>query len=415
MVVEKDDVNSVAYTETLNNSKKSRSNDPIDGNGRTESDNHDGSSSDLDDVYDNDSQASLIYNSEDNDTSSADTEDEKDYFGESSISLEPSESEVAWVDSDENEDLREDYPNSATWLLTEGLTKTIQKSTKKISFKLNRKVFTTKCKIKLFKSISINSTNNVISSLRIAVDTFNLIYLITDFDNFKVYKIDYFKISSFVHFNGRLLFSSNSSSFIKELSLDGKVTDINKRTGHIKKMCVDSELYVIGDKLYRFDKNLNLKDVFNSEFIDICVNKNNVVCLKENGDIYVFDKSLCFRKKYSLPGKFQFRNIFGTQKNYFIAVESGFYVLDLHFELVKEFSNAKGLPTDLVFNNDFVVYSTNYQNGLRIVKDGLISYDRFPFSKVKIDPISCLDFQNDVLYFCHSKFVSMLRLTYSNQ
>lgn len=352
--------------------------------------------------FDDESQASYIYDSE-RSNSSVDTQDEKDYFGDSGVSADSESSGVAWVDSDEDNGLREDFQTSAAWLSTEGLTKNIQKKTKKISFKLSRKLFTSKHKIKLFRAFD---------TLKVAVDTFNVIYLIRGPDDFKAYKIDFFRITGFVYFSNRLLFFSSASSFLKELSLDGGVSEINKRTGSIRKMCVGDGLYIAADKLTRFDENLNAKEVFNHAFTDICANRRHVACLNANGDVFVFDPRLNLVKRHSFPGKFQFKGIFCTEENYFLSTEMGFCVLNDRFEIVREFTNLKSYATGLVSNDDFVVYGADYQNSLRILRRGLVCYDRFPFSKVWINPISCLDVRGDTVYFGHSKFVSSLKISY---
>lgn len=353
------------------------------------------------------SQASYIYNSGDEDSSSAaNTDDERDYFGDSTASAESEDSGVAWVDSDEDAELREDYQSTAPWLATAGLAKTIQKRTRKISFKLTRNALSCKHRIKLFRAFD---------DLKVAVDTFNVIYLFSSPEDFKAYKIDYFRITGFVRLGDRLLFSSSSSSVIKQLSRDGKVTDINKRTGPVRAMCASNGLYVASTKLFRFDANLNLKNVFASAFVSVCANRRHVVGLKENGDIFVFDPLLHLQKKYALPGKFQFKDIFCTEDYYFLATEDGVCVLDEQFAETKELRNTKSMPTGLACNKDFVVYCAEHQNGLRILKDGLVSYDRFPFSKVWISPVACMDVLGDEVFLCHQRYVTILRLAYDYQ
>lgn len=377
-------------------------------NGKSRPESADGLAERFDDgVFDEDSQASYIYDSDDagSDASSVNTQDERDYFGDSSVSEDTGSDNVAWVDSDENEELREDLQASAPWLSTQGPARLVQRRTKKIGFKLSRKVFTSKHRIRLFKAFD---------KFRVAVDTFNVIYLIYGPEDTKAYKIDFFRISDFVYFGNRLLFSSTRSAFLKELSPDGKAQDINKRTGNVRRMCAgQGGLYVAADKLFRFDTGLNSKEVFNHAFTDVCVNRRCVVGLDASGDVFVFDSRLNLIKKHSFPGKFRFKSVFCTEENYFLSTETGFCVLDDRFEIAREFANLKSYATGLVSNSDFVVYGTDCQNSLRIVKAGLACYDRFPFSKVWIAPISCLGIQGDTVYLCHSRYVSSLRITYS--
>lgn len=422
--------NSVNDMSSENNTNDSNTNDDnikhvkLNNNSDNISDNSGDNNSD--NISDN---ADYLYDSDEDNSSSINTEDEKDYFGDSSeISSECSE--VAWADSDDDNEIREDYKDSATWLNSTGLAKKLERKTKKIQFKLTNKIFNVKSKIKIFKIIK--SENNLIEKCtnlnknndsniknydiqfsKIAIDSFNIVYLINTFEDFKSYKIDYFRISGIVFFNKRVLLYSENCSYIKELTYTGEVVDINKRTGNIKKMVEkDNDLYIAADKLYLLNKNMNIKNTFNLAFMDICVSNKNILCLKSDGDIYVFDRKLNFIKKCSIPGKFQFKGIFSINNRFFIKYETGFYVLNSDFALEKIFDNTKSEPTCITKNNDFVVYGSNDQNSLRIIKDGLISYDRFPFSKVKISPIGAMDFDGDELYFCHSRYISKLLLKY---
>ncbi|KAI5168720.1 hypothetical protein PAEPH01_0361 [Pancytospora epiphaga] len=360
---------------------------------------------DSNDECDVDSQASYIYNSEDSsiiDTEGG-TEDERDYFGDS-ISIEESgESEAAWIDSDEDEDLREDYKETAPWITAEGPAINIQRKTKKISFKLSRNIFMTKYKIKLLK---------IYSDVSIAIDTFNILYFITNFNEYKAYKIDEFRICDVVCLNDRVILSSKHSSLLKVVLMNGESKTINKRTGYVQSMALADSLYIAGSQLYRFDRNLNLKDTFDQVFISICVSKEQVVGLKEDGDIFVFDLRLNFLKKHSFPGKFQFNSLYSTDSHYYIGTEAGFSILDRNFVLVKELMNIKAAPSGLVFNDDFTIYGSSHPGSLRIIKNGLVPYDRFPFSKVFIPPINALGFQGDTLYFTHSHFISALKIHY---
>lgn len=356
----------------------------------------------------NDSQASFVYNSaeaEDSCTSSY-SDDEENYFGERGVLSESEDSVVAWEDSDEDSDLRAEMPTEAAWLNTKSLVKTVQRQTKKIKFRLSNKVFTSKYKLSHFK---------VYKDFKLAVDTFNIVYWIRSFDDFSTVKIDYFKITDVVQHGGRVMLASVQSSFIKIIAENGKVDTINKRTGRVKKMVAyapASCLYIAGDKLFCFNKKMNLVEVFNQEFTDICVSQRGVYCLNASGDIFVFDHRLEFQRKLTFECKFEFQRIFCTPDNLFIGTEHGFYILDHNLVQTKELSNIKSCAVGLVHNKDFTIYGANHQNSLRILKNGLVPYDKFPFSKVFIEPISSLEMCEDSLYFTHSRSVSVLTLNY---
>lgn len=328
---------------------------------------------------------------------------EEDYFGSTSEE-ETEQSEVAWVDSEDDADLREELEDEAAWLHTEGLPKKIQRITKKISFKYTKHVFTAKCKVKLFR---------VFPEVKVLVDTFNLIYFIKNFDDFKTFKIDYFKITDLCYFNNMILLSSNTSSFIKHISLDGKVTDIKKGTGNIKKLISDEHLYVLGDKLYGFNKNLSLISEFNCSFIDMCVIADFVVCLEESGDIYVFDKELDFKKKLSFSFKFQFKSLHSNLDKVFIGTDTGIIILDSKFQEIKTYSTLKEPISAFTFNDSFVIHGSQYNNSLRIMNSDFSYFEKFPFSKIRISPISTMAFEDETVYFSNSRFISSLKLKYT--
>lgn len=336
------------------------------------------------------------------DSSDDDIQDE-DYFG-SSTSEESEESEVAWTDSDDDSNLREELENEAVWLNTEGITKKIKKTQKKISFKYIRSVFTAKCKIKLFK---------VFPNIKVLVDSFNLVYLIKNFEDFKTFKIGFFKITDVCFFNDKILVTSDTSSFIKQIDLDGKVTDIKKNTGKIKKIQASGDhLYVLSDKLILFNKNFSVINEFNLPFKDFCITDNSVVCLKEDGDIHIFDKELTFKEKVSFQFKFQFRSIYFAHDKILVCMDTGIMFLDSTFKEIKTFTNLKEAVSTLSFNKDFIVHGSQHPNSLRILKSDLTYFEKFPFSKIKINPISTMDIEGDTVYFSDSKFVSSLKLKY---
>lgn len=363
-----------------------------------------GSSSGTESNYDVDQDESYILLSNDELVSEeSETEaQEEDYFGSSSTE-EHDESEVAWTDSDDDRNLRDELENEAAWLHTEELPKKIFKTTRKISFKYTRHVFTAKCKVKLFR---------VFSNIKVLVDSFNLIYFIKNFEDYRTFKIDFFKITDVCIFSGLVLFSSSTSSYIKQVTLDGKVTDVKKGTGNIKKMVSDAHLYILGDKLLAFNTNLSLVNEFNHSFVDICVVSNTVACLNADGDIYTFDKELNFINKHSLPFKFQFKGLYPARDNLAIATEDGMIVLDANFQEIKTFSNLKEPISSLVSNSEFIVHGSPYSNSLRILRSDLTYYERFPFSKVNINPISTMSIEGDTVYFNDSRYISSLKLKY---
>lgn len=332
--------------------------------------------------------------------------DERDYFDSTSEEESSEKSEVAWEDSDDNEALREEIDEDADWLTTEGLPKKIKIEPKKISFKLKRKVFTANCKIKIFKAFQ---------EIKVLVDSFNLIYLIKNFDDFKTYKIEFFKISDVCMFNGKILLSSNSSSFIKQMTLDGKVSDIKKGTGNVKKMaCAGNNLYILGDRLFSFNSNFSLVSDFNGSFKDFCVGDDSIICLKEDGDIYLFDFDLSFKNKVSFPFKFQFSSSYFANGYFFICTLNGLLILDKELRELKTFSNLSEPITAITHNSDFVVHGSAYENSLRILKTkGLCYFEKFPFSKIKINPISSISVEGDTFYFSETRFITSLKLTYS--
>lgn len=375
---------------------------------KTEEDYETGSESELEDqssYYDDqDVSYEILSNDEllSEDSSDEDIQDE-DYFG-SSTSEESAESEVAWVDSDDDSDLREELENEATWLNTGGIAKKIKKTQKKISFKYIRSVFTAKCKIKIFK---------VFTGIKVLVDSFNLVYLIKSFDDFKTYKMDFFKITNVCFFNNKILFTSDTSSFIKQMDLDGKVTDIKKDTGKIKKIhAAGDNLYILSDKMILFNRNLSVINQINLPFKDFCIAEDSVVCLKEDGDIHIFDKELTFKEKISFQFKFQFRSVYFAHNNVFVCMDTGIMILDSTFKEIKTFTNLKEAVSTLTFNEDFIVHGSLYANSLRILKSDLIYFEKFPFSKIKINPISTMDIEGDTVYFSDSRFISSLKLKY---
>lgn len=333
----------------------------------------------------------------------SESDGQEDSYFSASTSEEENESDVAWTDSDDEEDLREELENEAKWLHTEELPRKITKTTKKLSFKYSKHIFTAKCKIKLF---------NVFKDIKVLVDSFNLIYLIKNFDDYKTYKIDFFKITDMCQFNNMLLFSSNTSSFIKQVNIDGKVTDIKKGTGNIKKMLSDNFLYVLGDKLYAFNANLSLEYEFGHSFVDICAFIDNIVCLSSEGDIYIFDKNLNFKNKLSLQFKFQFKSLYSTEKNLIVCTDDGLILYDSNFQEIKSFSNLKEPISSLVSNKSFIIHGSLYNNSLRILKPDLTYYEKFPYSKIKINPISALAIDGETVFFSDSRFISSLKLSY---
>ena len=358
--------------------------------------------------YDGDSENSsyiLVSENELLTEESDDIEDEKDYFETTSEEEDSEKSEVAWEDSDDDENLRDEIDEDANWLTADGIQKKIKVQPKKISFKLKRKVFTANCKVKLFKTFP---------EIKILVDSFNLIYLIKKFDDFKTFKIEFFKISDVCIFGGKILLSSNSSSFMKQITFEGKVSDIKKGTGNIKKMlAVGNTLYILGDKLFAFNSNFNLVSSFNSTFIDFCVGNDQIICLKEDGDIYIFDLELTFKNKVSFPFKFQFKSLYFAKGYFFICTLNGLFILDQNSKEVKSFSNLSEPITAITSNDDFIVHGSAYDNSLRILKvNGLSYFEKFPFSKVRINPISSIAVDGDTFYFSETKFITSLKLSY---
>ncbi|KAI4292549.1 hypothetical protein PAPHI01_1823 [Pancytospora philotis] len=355
-----------------------------------------------------DSQASFVYNSAESEgsSSSAYSDDEENYFGAPDSGDASDESGIAWVDSDEDSELQAELPTEAAWLSTEGLAKKVQRKGRRIGFKLQSKVFTTKYRIRAFRAFK---------DFKIAVDSFNIVYWINTFDDFKAFRISDFKITDFALLGDRLLLASDNSAFMKQLGSDGKVVTVNKRTGKVRRMCVGGParaLYIAGDKLFRFDRNLVLKGVFNQQFVDLCVGALGVFGLKSNGDVLVFDHQLVLQRKLSFDHKFEFRRVFCTDTHLYLGTETGFYVLNDQLVQTKEFHNIKGCATGFGCNPDFTVYASDDKNSLRIIKEGLLCYDRFPFSKVYISPISFITMDGDTVYFSHSRYLSTLKLEY---
>lgn len=332
------------------------------------------------------------------------TEDEaqEDYF-DPSTEEEQEESKFAWTDSDDEQELREELESEASWLHTEGLPKRICKNVKKISFKYAKHLFTAKCRIKLF---------NIFKDVKILVDSFNLIYIMKSFEDYKTFKIDFFKITGVCCFNDMILASSSTSSYIKHITLDGKVTDIKKGTGNIRKMVSDTLLYVLGDKLYAFNSNLSLVAEFGHAFIDICVTPTSVIGLTADGDLHMFDKELKFKEKHSSLLKFQFKSIHAVRDMILVGTDTGLIIFDCNFNELKTFSNLKEPITALVYNRDFIVHGSSYTNSLRILNPDLVYYERFPFSKIKLNPITAMAIEGNTVYFTDSRFISSLALEY---
>jgi hypothetical protein len=361
--------------------------------------------------YDGDSNESYILDSDDleAETSSYDSEDEKIYFGDDQKSEEDSEkSEYAWQDSDENEELRDDYKDTDTWLNNEGLAKNIQKEKKTIAFQINRNIFTAKCRIKLFKCYP---------HMKVLVDSFNLIYLIKSFEDYKTFKIEYFQISDVVLFDNRLLFCNENSTYIKELSLEGKTTDINKKIGKVKRMlATENYLYTLGDAgISCFDKNLMLKNQFKGQFLDFCATKSGCTVLKSDGNIVQLKEgTMEVLNKLSMDIRYKFKKIYCKENILIVGTDSGLVLLNEQLKEIKQYENLKEEISGLVYNKDFIVHASNCDNSLRIMKaSDMTYYDRFPFSKVKILPTTCIEIENDTIYLCSSKFVTALKLSYA--
>ncbi|KAI5148728.1 hypothetical protein ENBRE01_0502 [Enteropsectra breve] len=351
------------------------------------------------------SHASCAFDSQEQFSSECNTEEEKDFFGDEAVGLSESDSsEVAWEDSDTDEELREDYTASANWLNTEGLSKNIKKTTKKIKFKYTRKVFSAKCQIRILK---------IYGNLKLIIDTFNIVYLTTDFEHYKAFKIDMFHISDAIFLNGKVLLSNNNSNIIKELNYDGKIRDINKRIGLVKKMYMHNEkIYVLSEKIYVFDTRLNLKSSFSTQLVSLAFNGQTVAGMDSNGFLYAFDHMLRFKKKYSLGLRFQFKSIFSTGKNYIVSLDNGVVILDDNFNEVKTVNNISNEITGFACSEAFAFYSTSAPNSLRILKINLEFYDRFPFSKIKINGVQSMDIHESTLYMASSNYVSTLKIEY---
>lgn len=325
------------------------------------------------------------------------------YFDSGSSTIEE-ESEAAWVDSDE--EFIEESVNP-DWL-TPGESAKIQKKQKKISFQYSQSIFTARCKIKIFKSYP---------DLKIIVDSFNYIYILDNEDaddaEFKIHKIDLFKITDVCYFSDKILMSSNTSSFIKEISVDGKANNIKKGTGNIIKMHVyNDSLYILGDKLFRLDKNLQIKDEFAGSFKDICCLNERVLCLNDKGDIFVFSLELSFIEKLNFPFKFQFKSLYAARSFIFVGLDTGIIILNSEYKEIKTVSNLNSPITALAFTNDFIVHGSDSENSLKIVKNDLTYYNKFPYSKIKIGKILCMDSKNDMIYFSESRFISSLTINY---
>lgn len=329
-----------------------------------------------------------------------------DYFGSSSSSV-CEESEVAWEDSDENLELRGELDEDAPWLEAGKPSIKITKAVKKIVFKYDKTVFSARCKIKLLKTFK---------EVIIAVDSFNLIYFISNIleKQFTTFKLELFKITGVCCFNGKYLFYSNSSSYIKQVDPTGKVIDIKKGTGNISKMVVhENDIYILGNKIYRMDKDMFIKDEFNGKFIDLACLDSNILALEEKGDIFVFNRELEFIEKLSFSFKFQFKSIYTLWNKIFITTDTGLLILDSSFKEIKSFSNLSEPITSLAFNDDFVFHGSGYPNSLRILKQDLTYYDRFPYCKIKINSVEAMDALNETLYFADSKFISTLKVQYT--
>lgn len=335
----------------------------------------------------------------------SDSADEKDYFGDENFLSNSDESNAVWEDSEDGCLSDGELLTTASWLTTKPPATLIKKSIEKIKFKITKNVVLTKNKIKIMKTEK---------ELVVAVDTFNIVYFIKKRKIINAYKIDFFHITDIVIFEKFVLLASNKSSYMKMLDFNGKVSDIKKNIKNVVKMhFVKENLYIIGESLYRLDTCFNILNVFNSKFIDLCVNDNNLLCLSENGDLVEFDLNLVFLSKYSMENKFEFKRLWCNDQNYFIGRESGLTVLkknDMSF--IKEINNLKKPPTDLIWNGNFTIYGSDYNNSLRILKKGLVLYDRFPFSKIKVYGFKCLGIIDNIFYICHSNFITLLEVNY---
>lgn len=353
------------------------------------------------------SDASYIYTSSENgELLECCSDDERDYFGESSFRDDSEVAEAAWIDSDDEDVPECEFTTSAAWMSSSGLRKVVAAPKNRIKFSFSREIFSTRHRIKLFKTFS---------SLKIAVDTFNLIYIIKDFENIEILKIDRYNITDCIEFSNRILFCSSKSTFLKQLLPDGTVQDVCKRVGKISKMIAGRFLYTIGDQLSCFDDNLTLINSFKDVFLDICLDDNRVLCLKDCGELFSFTPSLQILRRVLHPSRFRFKQIFAAHKHVFISTDTGMCVLNSELEELRFFDNLKSQAVCFAFNDSFIFHGSDYVGSFRILKEGLVYHDKFPHSKVRIPPLSCIAVEKDIVYLAHSRFISRLRLSYIGQ
>ncbi len=280
------------------------------------------------------------------------------------------------------------------------------------NFKTRRCPFIPKCKIKLFKSLL---------NFHIVIDSFNLIYILSEkFELLKTFKITFYKVTDFIEYNGSILLCSETSSRFYLISIGGKGEEIpefklsvvNKDYGKVRKMIKEDDMiYTIGDKINVIDANLNLSHTFNLQAKDIVFFNGNLYVLTENNDILLMTSELKFIKNFKLEEKFQFSTLSKFNGNLVVGLENGILLVDSIVKKNKEFLNLKSAPCAFVYNSSFLFYASNNENGLRILLRNKELYRRFPYKKIKIPPITTLNYYKDTLCIVCNRNILLLELT----
>lgn len=350
------------------------------------------------------STASYLYDSAETTTDSV---DERDYFGDSEPSdTASSDGAVAWVDSEDDADLRAECPTAATaeWLTAEAPRTAISTGVRRIACRFVRDVLVTQHRVRHVLAVP---------GALVVVDAFNIIYLVADGQT-TTYKLDKFSVTDVVFFAGRLIFCSAKSTFLKTLTLRGVFADVDKRIGRIAGLRVQgNRLYAFGDRLSLLDARLMVRATFNQPVCDACCGDGAVVALREGGDLLCLSPELRVLRRVAHPCRFRFQRVFAAHGAYFVTTDSGLHIFDGALSELRATENMQSAVTCFAANSEFVFHGCDYANSLRILRDGLVYYDRFPFARVPIPPLAALSADNECVYLGHGRAVSRLHIGYA--
>lgn len=349
-------------------------------------------------------EASYEYSSsETTEESSGDiAEYEREYFGD--VSEESVQEDAAvWEDSEDEERIRSDYKKTATWLDGKQPKKQLEIRRKRLRFDYDRFLFLSKCNIKLSKSYGEHL---------VVVDTYNIVYILKHLKPHRAFQIEKFGVSDLAFINGAILFASCRQSSFREVSFDGEMKIIHNRAAENtrKLVCVEDALYVVGDHLALLSNSYDVLEVFETRFKDIAVSAENVYALDFSGQIFVLSRNLQVLRKISLDDKFDFRSIHFARNMVVVGTGTGVQMFDAQMNAVKRFTNTKDEIVDCIECGEYIVYGSAHADSIRIVQPGMVCFDRFPFSSIRIPSIRTMSYDGENIIICSGRAVNALRM-----